>query len=215
MKPQDSEFIETLGIEEIPWARLATPYYRAWEFPELLETITDEDSCAADNAAQILDINLESESVIWQPAPFAMIFLARILGCAAENYLQNADAKDAEVIGRILAIYAPLFDAVEGIEPDDHPAPLPAFADMLKPENLLPEEDPADKGEDALVGDFYAAVSEELFYSFFHYTWILLEESLTKDVNRLAKAKNGGEIAEAAKIFINSPLYAVLQKITV
>lgn len=215
MQAHDREFIEALSIEEVPWTRLATPYYRAWEFSELLEAVTDEDQATAENAAQLLALNMESESVIWQPAPFAMVFLARVLGCAADSYLEEANKPDAALIGLILALYAPLLDAVEGIEPGDHPKPLPAFADMLKNENLLPEESAAnaDKAEDELVGEFYAEISEELFYSFFHYTWIILAESLAKDVSRLKNAPDK-DIAEAAAIFINSPRYQTLQKIT-
>lgn len=213
MKQQDRDFIEALSIEEIPWENLATPYYRATEFPELLEAITDEDNLAADEAANLLALNLESESILWQATPLAMIFLTRLAGLAVDNYLEAPNKPDADFILRLLNIYAPLFDAVDGIMDDERPAPMPAFADMLKPENLLPARKTAQtQTDETVLGEFYAAIPENLFYSFFHYSWLLLLESLQNDISRLATAADK-EVAEAAKVFTEAPLYATLRSV--
>ena len=214
MKKQDRDFIEALSVEEVPWNNLATPYYRATSFPELLEAITDEDNESADEAAGLLAANLESESILWQATPWAMIFLTRLMGCAVDGYLAAPNQPDADFMMRLLNIYGPLFDAVDGIMDDDRPTPLPAFADMLKPENLLPaNEAPGDKNDETVLGEFYAAIPEDLFYSFFHYSWLLLKESLQNDVARL-KTVVDPEIAAAAKVFLEAPLYTTLLEVT-
>lgn len=213
MKQQDRDFIEALSIEEVPWDNLATPYYRATEFPGLLEAITDEDNLAADEAAGLLAANMESETILWQATPWAMLFLTRLAGVAVDSYLDAPNQPDADFILRLLNIYAPLFDAVDGIMDDERPTPLPAFADMLKPENLLPaRETTKGQPDETILGDFYAAIPENLFYSFFHYSWLLLKESLQNDISRL-QAVEDQELAGAAKVFLEAPLYETLTSV--
>lgn len=212
MKQHDRAFAEALSIEEVPWNRLASPYGRAGEFPELLEAVTDEDRETAEEAAKILALNLETESILWQPTPWAMLFLARILGCAVESYLTAPNEADADVIMRILSLYAPVFNALDGITDDDHPQPLPGLSDLLQPERLLPETN-TQADDAAEAGAFYAKVSEEDFYSYFHYAWVILAESLKTDISRLKDAQEE-ELAEAATLFLEAPLCEVLAKLT-
>lgn len=210
MQQTNQDFIRELALEDIPWNRLATPFYRAAEIPQWLEAVTDDDPLVADEAVNMLAINLEYESVLWQASPFIMIFLARFMGCAVDSYLETKSDADVALIFNLLDLYAPAFDAVDGISDGDHPIPLPCFADLLKPENLMPPET-GDEDEEALLRAFYNDISEELFYSFFHYTWMILAQSLKEDVSRLKNSLP--ELDEAAKCFLDEPLYATLQKV--
>lgn len=207
MDLQDRAFITALNVDDVPWSRLTSICGNVPEFPELLEALTDEDQETAEEAAKILAMHLETESILWQPAPWAMIFLARILGLAVENYLNDPNVSDADVIMRVLSLYAPIFNALEGMT-DEHPAPLANFSDMLKPEYLQPENSAGSEPK-----DFYANIPETVFYSYFYYAWVILAESLNNDVKRLQNAQEP-EIAEASALFLNAPLFKLLIQLT-
>lgn len=211
MKQQDRDLIEVIGIEEVPWNRMGTPLGRAAEFSELLEAITDSDQETAEEAADILAKSIETESVLWQPTPWVMLFLARILGCAAESYIENHTDDDAGVIMRILTLYALVFNTLEGID-DDVPKQVPTLQEMLDAKNLLPEKT-ADKDDEIVIGEFYKNVPEEMFYGYFYYSWSILAQSLSQDLIRLKNAPDA-EIAEACLLFTESPLYEDLQRLT-
>lgn len=212
MNPQDQAFIDDLQLDEIPWDRLASPHYRATEFPEILEALSDKDESIAHGAEVLLAANLERESILWQPTPLVMVFLARLMRCAVERYLEHHAELDAALIFRICNLYGPLLDAAEGITNGEHPNPLPAFTDMLQPANLLPTVSAThDKEDEQVVQEFYATVPENVFYSFFHYTWVILADSIEQDLRRL-KDYDPNELASLANVFLDSPQYAVLKE---
>lgn len=120
--------------------------------------------------------------------PFCHDFLDRLLTAAIDKYIYTKDDEDKTLIKRILNIYVPVFETVPFMEDIEHAEPLPFFSDMLKPEYLLPPVTDviADEDDlDELLEAFYMEIPEELFFSFFYYTWAVLAFSLNKNMYRL------------------------------
>lgn len=186
------DYIKQIHLNDIPWERLSTPYETAVDFPQWFRQMTDENQALAADAAHDIALNIEHQSTLWQVTPFAMIILDRLLTAAIEKYTHTQDDDDKLVIKHILEIYVPVFETVGFMNSEvGRFQPLPHFSDMLKDEYLLPEpqffendEDPEEALEAYLEG-FYTEMPEELFYSFFYYSWLVLALSLNKNVYKL------------------------------
>lgn len=185
-------YIKQVHLNDIPWNLLSTPYSRAGEFPAWFKELNGENAQRVANAAREIALNIEHQSTLWQVTPFAMIILDRLLSSAIDKYQYTKDEADKTIIRHIMEIYVPVFETVDFMlesTDNDLPDPLPLFSDMLAPEYLLPtveELDGDDEDElEAYLEMQYMEMPEELFYSFFHYSWMVLAFSLNKNTYKL------------------------------
>ena len=168
MDTETRKYIDSLSLNEIPWNRMFTAYGTAEKYGELiplLEQTTDFEQWEKTfNALS----DFEHQSTMFPPAPFALVFLVRIL----EKILKN-DSLDS-ITRKLLDICSYYTDVCEYAENMEHAEPLSRFPDLLKDENLLPE----DYTEDDLMEIFEnpETISDELFYSFYYYSGIVLSQ---------------------------------------
>ena len=161
-------YIDSLDRRSIPWNRMFTAYGTAEHYNELLsvlEETTDEVQWKK-TFTRISDF--EHQSTMFPPAPFVLVFLVRIL----QKHLQDGSSDGiAKILIDQLTYYTGLCDDAENME---HSQPLDHFRDLLDDENLLPE----DCTEEDLDQIFENpdAVSDELFYSFYYYSGIVLAQ---------------------------------------
>lgn len=219
--PTNLEYIKQVHLSDIPWERLSTPYDTAAQFPAWFKQMTDENELIAQRAAQDIALNVEHQSTLWQVTPFAMVILDRLITGAIEKYAHTKDEDDKPIIIRILEIYELIFETVTFMNTEvGRFQALPYFGDMLKPEYLLPEpaefaaEDDPEEALEAYLETQYTEMPEELFYSFFHYSWLVLALSMNKnfyklmefndmEINRLLDKMND----KASRAFIDNLMY--------
>ena len=161
-------YIDSLDRRSIPWNRMFTAYGTAEHYNELLsvlEETTDEEQWK--KAFNRLS-DFEHQSTMFPPAPFALVFLVRIL----QKLLQDASAGGiAKKLTDQFIYYAEVCCEAEKL---DHAPPLSHFEDLLDDGNLLPE-DCTEEDLDEIFED-PDAVSDELFFSFYYYAKIVLSQ---------------------------------------
>ncbi len=166
----NQKYIDNLKITEIPWARLGTPYGSGENFPkyfEILENIEVKTEKQIKWAIEQISSEMEHQDTLYPVTPFAMVFLMRIFREAVSK-MQNNELfySLADELLDIFLIIAESYDITKEME---HSKPLSHFSDMLKEEYLWPEN----CDEDEMDYNF----SEDLFYSFYYYSYqILLKE---------------------------------------
>ena len=161
-------YINSLEVRGVPWRRMFTAYGTAEHYPELLSELE-----------QITDINqwiivfnrmsdFEHQSTLFPPAPFAMVFLVRLL----RKLLEGGRADD--IAKRLVDQFVYYTDICADAEKLEHAHQLENFSDLLDDGNILPE----DYTEDDLVDVFEdpEAVSDILFYSFYYYSMAVLSQ---------------------------------------
>ena len=141
-------YIDSLDIKSVPWSRMFTAYGTAERYAELFSEL--EQAADADQWQKTFFrlSDFEHQSTLFPPAPFALVFLVRML----RNRLE--DGKPDEIANRMIdqfAYYVGICD-----------------------QNLLPEG----YTEDDLLNVFEdpEAVSDELFYSFYYYSLLVLSQ---------------------------------------
>lgn len=165
MDAETKNYIDSLEVINIPWNRMFTAYGTAGRYAELLselEQITDVDEWKK-TFNRISDF--EHQSTMFPPAPFVLIFLIRIL----EKKLEE---KADDIVDKMIDQFTYYTDICINAEHMEHARQLEHFSDLLDDQNLLPE----DCTEEDLLDVFENpdAVSDELFYSFYHYSLIVL-----------------------------------------
>ena len=161
-------YIDGLDKGSIPWNRMFTAYGTAEHYEELLtkleQTTDTEQWMKAFNRMS----DFEHQSTMFPPAPFALIFLVRIL----QKLLHDGSADEIveKLVGQ-LVYYAKICSYAEKME---HAQPLGHFSDLLDDDNLL-AEDCIDEELERVYGD-PDAISDELFYSFYYYSGIVLSQ---------------------------------------
>ena len=105
---------------------------------------------------------------MFPPAPFVLVFLVRIL---KKHFQDGSPDGIAKILIGQLTYYTDVCNDAENME---HAQPLGHFWNLLDDENLLPE----DCTEEDLDQIFENpdAVSDELFYSFYYYSKIVLSQ---------------------------------------
>ena len=161
-------FIDRLEKQNIPWNRMFTAYGTAEKYCELLSEL--EQTLDVEQWTKVLNrlSDFEHQSTMFPPAPFVMVFLVRLLQRLLWN--GNADGIVKKLLYQFLYYASLCHDAKEM----DHAEPLPHFADLLDDESLLPEN----YTEDDLqrIYEDPEAVSDQLFYSYYHYSAIVLSQ---------------------------------------
>ena len=168
MDADTKAFIDNLDITSVPWRRMFTAYGTAERYAELFSEL--EQAADADQWQKIFFrlSDFEHQSTLFPPAPFALVFLVRML----RNRLE--DGKPDEIANRMIDQFVYYVGICVRAEQLEHARQLDHFWDLLDDQNLLPEG----YTEDDLLNVFEdpEAVSDELFYSFYYYSLLVLSQ---------------------------------------
>ena len=168
MDTATKNYIDSLDRRNIPWNRMFTAYGTAEHYNELLsvlEETTDEEQWKK-TFNRLSDF--EHQSTMFPPAPFALVFLVRIL----HKLLQDGSAGGiAKKLTDQFIYYAEVCCEAEKL---DHAPPLSHFEDLLDDGNLLPEDCTEEDLDEIFENP--DAVSDELFFSFYYYAKIVLSQ---------------------------------------
>ena len=168
MDTATKNYIDSLDRRSIPWNRMFTAYGTAEHYNELLsvlEETTDEEQWKK-TFNRLSDF--EHQSTMFPPAPFALVFLVRIL----QKLLQDASAYG--IVKKLIDHFMYYAEVCCGAEEMEHAQPLSHFEDLLDDGNLLPE-DCTEEDLDEIFED-PDAVSDELFFSFYYYAKTVLSQ---------------------------------------
>lgn len=172
MTERNQNYINTVKMEEIPWHRIPTTYGRATLFPkyfEMLEKMENAEDVEA--ALNEIAINIEHQSTLWHATPFFIIFLARIFVKAVAERNTNENAR--YLIEELLEGFDIIAESFRDGDELEHADPLPFFEDMLKEEYLWSEV--YDEEEDELRYEEENVFPDDLFYSFYYYSFEVLK----------------------------------------
>ena len=168
MTKETKKYIQMVTLEEIPWHRLPTVYGRATDFPKYIKILQKmEDKKAMAEAGEALAINMEHQDTFWQATPFALIFLLRGFKEAVEERGKNKFA--AYLVSELLELFVILAKVIHEVEKMAHSAPLPQFTDMIREVYLWSED--YDEAADELRYEEDEVFPDDLFYSFYYYTY--------------------------------------------
>ena len=168
MTKETKKYIQMVTLEEIPWHRLPTVYGRATDFPKYIKILQKmEDKKAMAEAGEALAITMEHQDTFWQATPFALIFLLRVFKEAVEERGKNKFA--AYLVSELLELFVILAKVIHEVEKMAHSAPLPQFTDMIREVYLWSED--YDEAADELRYEEDEVFPDDLFYSFYYYTY--------------------------------------------
>ncbi len=168
MDIETKKYIDSLDIKSIPWNRMFTAYGTAEQYPELLSVLAETTDIEQWKKTFSRISDFEHQSTMFPPAPFALVFLIRIL----QKLLSGGTADDiAEKLTGQFVYYADVCSDAEKLE---HAQPLHHFSDLLNDENLLSEDD-IEEDLERIYAD-PEAVPDQLFYSFYYYARIVLSQ---------------------------------------
>ena len=162
------KYIDSLDRRNIPWNRMFTAYGTAENYDQLLSELEQIQDPEQWKKTFNRMSDFEHQSTMFPPAPFALVFLVRILKKLVEG--GNADEISKRLIDQLM-YYVDVCNDADNME---HAQPLESFKDLLNDENLLPGENIEEELEE-IFGDA-EAVSDELFYSFYYYSKIVLSQ---------------------------------------
>lgn len=181
-----AEFISGLKQDDIPWERLVSTYGWASDFSALLERV----SCGtADEALSALDTlagEIAHQDTLWPCTPFALVFLVRALKEVRTRQNSHAAFRIIEILTDIAEVCAWAFSL-------EHADPLPCFADMLDERHLPPS------GEKEPLTEEDFGFSDELFFSFYHYSYEVL-----RTASDICRQPLCGELQYAAELFLDA-----------
>ena len=168
MTEENRIYITHLKVTDVPWHRLTTAYGRGTEFPTHLAVLERmEDMETVKKSLDQLTANMEHQSTLWHATPFGMVFLSRILEKALAESSQNPTAHF--LAGELLEFFACILQCFHDGDEMEHASPLPCFSDLLKEEYLWSEE--YDEEEDEMRYEEDEVFPDDLFYSFYYYSW--------------------------------------------
>ena len=162
------QYIDSLDKRSIPWRRMFTAYGTAENYCEYLSVLEQTHDGEAWKTAFLKLSDFEHQGTFFPPAPFALVFLVRIL----EKRLQDGNADEiVQMLTDQLLYYAELCGNAERME---HAQALERFSALLEDRYLLL----ADYTEDDLFELFETpeAISDEQFYSLYYYAGIVLSQ---------------------------------------
>lgn len=158
MTERNQNYINTVKMEEIPWHRIPTTYGRATLFPRYFEVLEQMK-------------NIEHQSTLWYAAPFTLIFLGRLFKKALAKSSTNKSAR--YIVEDLLEGFDIIAESFRDGDELEHADPLPFFEDMLKEEYLWSEV--YDEEEDELRYEEENVFPDDLFYSFYYYSFEVLK----------------------------------------
>ena len=183
MKAENKTYITHLKIDDIPWHRLTTAYGRGTDFPAHLTSLEQmRDLSSVKKSLYELTTNMEHQGTLWHATPFGMIFLSRILDKAIADSGRNPAARF--LTGELLDFFACILKCFRDGDDMEHADALPLFSDLLKEEYLWSEE--YDEEEDEMRYEEDEVFPDELFYSFYYYSWqalLVCREMLERELN--------------------------------
>ena len=169
MKEEVKDYIENLDKKDIPWHRMVTAYGTAREYPAYLDILGEmKDIQVLENVLNSIS-DFEHQETLFPPAPFALVFLVRIL----EKALSTENNPNADYLAEKLAdflgyCYEACDNVMNSYDPDE---PFENFSDMLDEEYLLPED-----YEEEDIDEFFEEGYDKLFYSTYYYSEIVLSQ---------------------------------------
>ena len=150
---------------------MAPAHHRLWPgdgFPAHLTVLEQmRDLASVKKSLYELTTNMEHQSTLWHTTPFGMVFLCRILEKTLADSGQNPVAHF--LAGELLDFFACILQCFHDGDEMEHAEPLPLFSDLLKEEYLWSEE--YDEEEDEIRYEEDEVFPDDLFYSFYYYSW--------------------------------------------
>lgn len=170
MDKATKDYINRLNIECIPWHRMFTAYGTAENYDELLSVLEQTLDVDEWNKAFNRISDFEHQSTMFPPAPFALVFLVRIL-----KKLLNCRKSSANIIAKkLIHQFTYYAEICNDAEKEKHAPPLDNFSEMLDEQYLLSEN-----FEDSELEEIFEnpdSVPDELFYSFYYYSKVVLSQ---------------------------------------
>ncbi|MDR2966927.1 MAG: hypothetical protein LBU74_03135 [Methanobacteriaceae archaeon] len=210
MKLNNKIFIETTKIEDIPWELLEGPYERCTDFPQWITSLTGKCADHITTGKEKIALNFEHQETLWSVTPFIMLILRKTLN----------EVKNPVKIVAILDLYEIIYkiaNAYLKIYKEKNEAPLPHFSDMLKEKNLFPPisiyKDYYDD-EELLSEEYHENIPDELFISFYYYSWLILAYSINYDFPQLKEFPDDS-VKERLKKFENKSLNLLLNDLLI
>ena len=168
MTEENRTYITHLKVTDVPWHRLTTAYGRGTEFPAHLAVLEQmRDLASVKESLYELTTNMEHQSTLWHATPFGMVFMCRIFEKALADSGQNPAAHF--LAGELLDFFSCILQCFHDGDEMEHAEPLPLFSDLLKEEYLWSEE--YDEEEDEMRYEEDEVFPDDLFYSFYYYSW--------------------------------------------
>ncbi len=168
MTEENKTYITHLKVTDVPWHRLTTAYGRGTDFPAHFAVLEQMDDLeAVKDSLEELTTNMEHQGTLWHATPFGMVFLSRILVKALGESRQNPVAHF--LAGELLDFFSCIRQCVRDGDKMEHADPLPLFSDLLREEYLWSEE--YDEEEDEMRYEEDEVFPDDLFYSFYYYSW--------------------------------------------
>ena len=168
MTEENRTYITHLKAADVPWHRLTTAYGRGTDFPAHLTVLEQmRDLASVKESLYELTTNMEHQSTLWHATPFGMVFLSRILEKALADSGQNPVAHF--LAGELLDFFSCILQCFRDGDEMEHAEPLTLFSDLLKEEYLWSEE--YDEEEDEMRYEEDEVFPDDLFYSFYYYSW--------------------------------------------
>ena len=170
MDEKIKSYIDSLKIEHIPWHRMFTAYGTAEIYGETLPILERYDNVNEWKYAFDSISDFEHQSTMFQPAPFVLVFLVRIL----EKHL-NSKTRTGDIIAqRLIDQFRYYIEVCNDAENMEHPQPLSNFSDMIDEKYLLSEECDEDELEEFFEDP--DSIPDDLFYSFYYYSKAVLSQ---------------------------------------
>ena len=168
MLEENITYITLLQVDDVPWHRLTTSYGRGTDFPAHLSVLDKMSNLSSvKSSLKELTSNMEHQSTLWHATPFCMVFLCRIFKKALAESGQNPVAHF--LTEELLEFFACILRCFNDVDEMEHAKVLPLFSDLLKEEYLWSEE--YDEEEDEMRYEEDEVFPDDLFYSFYYYSW--------------------------------------------
>lgn len=163
-------YIDGLTIDSLPWRRMVTAYGTAERYSEIFPILERSDDLDEWKHAFNVISDFEHQSTMLQPAPFALVFLVRIL----EKRLDGKTKTDELIAQKLIDQFRYYAEVCCDAENMDHAEQLSSFSDILDEEYLLSEN-----WDDDELDEFFEdpdSIPEDLFYSFYYYSRAVLSQ---------------------------------------
>lgn len=139
--------------------------------------------------------NMEHQNTLWHATPLGMVFLSRILEKALIQSEKNSVAYF--MVGELLNFFSCILQCYHDGSEMEHAVPLPLFSNLLKEEYLWSEE--YDEEEDEMRYEEDTVFPDNLFYSFYYYSWqavLAYQSSLEQAASKEFASKIAALMAE-------------------
>lgn len=162
------EYISNLNVNDIPWNRMITAYGNAGNYPEALSILEHTKDIEEFKKAWYIISDFEHQSTMFQPAPFALVFLVKLF---KKCLVSNSPVEEQKAI-LLLDKFTYFAEVCFDIESWDHAEPLDSLSELLDDCRLLPTQyDEAD-----LDAIFENAFPDDQFYSHYYYSRQVLSQ---------------------------------------